>query len=446
MNMPFCDVCPIRNKCIQNLSLFNEKTGNKRIPPEDFCKKQYEKFGIEYDDFHKKVLILEANNVHSIKRIYDIEDEIKEAGISYEPLPLNITLMITEKCNLRCKYCYEVFSGNMKAKSMPFEIAKKAIDMYMTKGNIAKNGFPNWDLVGGEIFFEFDLLRQIVEYLISKYIELGYCPKKHLNFHLCSNGTLFTNEVKDWCLHLKNRIKYFGLGVSLDGPKIVHDMNRSNSFDRVMSSFDWWRTNFPDCSIKGTLNPDTIQYLEESVKFFVEDLKLPQFYINPTFEGPWTEELAIIYSEQLINIATYFLEHPEYNLLKNSNVLLDTRIHKNEPSNWCGSGIYMRAITPDGSIYPCLRAATSRLYKLGSLETGVDKERIKPFYFYTKYNDIDDCNSCKWVTNCPSCVMEWAEDTGDIYLRSTKFCLMTKARLLVSKYYCDQTKEEVRFN
>ena len=26
-------------------------------------------------------------------------------------LPLSVTLMLTEKCNLRCKYCYEFFPG-----------------------------------------------------------------------------------------------------------------------------------------------------------------------------------------------------------------------------------------------------------------------------------------------------------------------------------------------
>lgn len=446
MNMPFCDQCPIRNKCIQDLKLFHEVTGNKRIPPESFCKEQFSRFNEDYNDFQKKILILEAHNVHSLKRIYpEIIDEINEINDGYEPMPLTVTLMITEKCNLKCKYCYEVFSGNMKAKTMPFDTAKKVIDHYLTKDQIDQNGIPNWDLVGGEIFFEFDLLKDILDYLIAKYIELRLCPKRHLRFSLCTNGTLFTDEARKWCEDVKNRIGYFEIGVSLDGPKHVHDLNRCNSFDRVMKTFDWWRETFPDSAIKGTINPDTVKYLEESVRFYVEDLKLPMFYINPTFEGPWNEDLATEYSEQLINIATYFLAHPEYEVLKNSNILFDTRYEVKNPRNWCGSGVYMRAIDPEGSIYPCLRAATSKLCKLGHIDTGVDKERIKPFYFYTKYNDISECNDCRFTGACSSCVMEWKEDTGDIYIRSIRSCLMTKARLMVSEYYCKHTTEPVQW-
>lgn len=446
MNMPFCDICSIKNKCIQDLNLFHNTTGNKRIPPEYFCKSQYEKFNTPYDDFQKKVLITETDNVHSLKRIYpEIKDEISEVDMEYKQFPLSVTLMTTEKCNLKCKYCYEVFSGNMKAKSMDIDLAKKIIDFYMSEDQRNKSGVPNWDIVGGELFVEFELLKQIVDYLINKYIELNLCPRRYLFFSLCTNGTLFTDEIKKWCMEIKNRIGNLEIGISLDGPKHVHDLNRCNSFDRIMENFDWWRTNFPNSSIKGTINPDTVKYLAETVRFYIEDLKLPKFYINPTFEGPWNEELAEEYANQLIDIATYFLAHPEYRLLKNSNVLYDTRYEIKQPRNWCGSGIHMRAVTPDGTIYPCLRAATSKLYPIGHIDTGVDVEKLKPFYFYTKYNDVKECNNCKWIGMCPSCVMEWTEDTGDLYIRSTKSCLMTKARLMVSEYYCTHTEEPINF-
>ena len=111
-------------------------------------------------------------------------------------LPLSVTLMLTEKCNLRCKYCYEVFSGNMKAKTMPREVMRKGIDRYLNAETLALHSQINWDFVGGEVFVEFELLRDALDYLIQRYRELGLCPKKHLHISLCSNGTLFTPEVR----------------------------------------------------------------------------------------------------------------------------------------------------------------------------------------------------------------------------------------------------------
>lgn len=431
MNLPFCDSCKIRDKCLPDLRLFSQKTGNKRIPPEAFCRARYAALGLEYDDHQLLKLVEESGNPHSVRQIYPAITKY----LTCEGLPLTVTLMITEKCNLKCKYCYEVFAGNMHARSMSLETAKKAIDYY-TSPEIA-SGYPeiHWDIIGGEVFAELDLLKAVVAYLIEK---VG-ADKLHLS--LCSNGTLFTPEARRWCCQMRHTLAYFGVGVSLDGPKHVHDLNRSNSFDRLMESWDWWRAVFPECVIKGTVNPETLKYLNESVRFFVEDLKLPSFYINPTFEGPWTPQDALLYSEQLIDIAEYFLARPEYEVLKNSNIFHDTRYEISERRNWCGSGVYMRAITPDGGIYPCHRGATSQICKIGDLDSGVDPERVKPFFFYTKYNDEHACDDCEFASWCPSCAMEWVEGTGDLYMRSLRSCDMTRARLMVSKYYCERTAE-----
>ena len=128
-------------------------------------------------------------------------------------LPLSVTLMLTEKCNLRCKYCYEVFSGNMKAKTMPREVMRKGIDRYLNAETLALHSQINWDFVGGEVFVEFELLRDALDYLIQRYRELGLCPKKHLHISLCSNGTLFTPEVRAWCEAMRERIGFFGISV-----------------------------------------------------------------------------------------------------------------------------------------------------------------------------------------------------------------------------------------
>lgn len=360
-------------------------------------------------------------------------------------LPLSVTLMLTEKCNLKCKYCYEVFAGNMKAKTMSREVMRRGVDRYLNAETLALHPEINWDLVGGEVFVDFDLLRETLDYLIERYKALGLCPKKHLHVSLCSNGTRFTPEVRAWCEAMRERIGFFGISVSLDGCKAVHDSQRCGSFDALMDTFGWWRKTFPEGNTKGTIVPETMPHLFENVKFFVEDLKLPRFYINPTFEGPWTEKDAAIYAEQLTACAEYFLDRPEYRLLQNSNLLLPMHIRVEGKRNWCGCGTHMRAITPDGTIYPCLRGATSRLCPLGHIDTGEDRQKLVPFFLYTKYNDDKDCAACDFATHCPSCVMQWKEDTGDIYFRSKSMCILTRVRCLVSKYYSEHTREDLSF-
>ena len=122
-----------------------------------------------------------------------------------------VTLTLTNTCNLQCTYCYE---ANKSSKRMPFEVAKEIIDKEMN----ADEGMEiEFDMFGGEPFLVFDLMKQIADYLVQ-----NYAQRKWLIF-ATTNGTLVHGEIQDW---LKNR-PFFYCGLSLDGNKLMHDINRS---------------------------------------------------------------------------------------------------------------------------------------------------------------------------------------------------------------------------
>lgn len=72
-----------------------------------------------------------------------------------------LTLVVTENCNLACKYCYEVHKNN-KGK-MSFEVAKKAIDMVID--TMSDESIFYLDFMGGEPFLEIDLMDKICDYM-----------------------------------------------------------------------------------------------------------------------------------------------------------------------------------------------------------------------------------------------------------------------------------------
>ena len=453
MNLPFCDQCRVNKSCIQDLALFKKISGNKRIPPEEYCAKQHAANNVYMGDWYKNILVRSLENPTSLYPVFpelkkDIEtliEESKAAGNNTEylfrKLPMSVTLMLTERCNLACKYCYERFSGNLQPKTMSRETVDKTLDRYLTPETLKLNESIIWDLIGGEIMVEFDLLKYTTESIIERYKQYGVCPR-NITLSFCTNGTLFTPEKREWLEKIKKTIGLLNLGLSLDGIKECHDLCRNNSFDRVMEHFDWWKKTFPESGIKGTISPDNLKYLSRNVLFYVEELKLPQFYINPTFEGPWTDEHVALYGDELTKCAEYFLDHQEYKVLDNSNLFMNVGVRRTTKENWCGCGTHMRGVSPDGDIYPCLRAVTSDLCKLGNLDTGEDRNKLVPFYLYTRYNDDHECQACEIVQYCPSCAMQWVEDTGDLFFRSKKLCQMTKVRYQVSKWYFDHMTKE----
>ena len=64
----------------------------------------------------------------------------------------NISLIVTERCNLSCVYCYE---HNKSAKQMTFDVAKKIIDEELI--NLDKYEYMI-DFFGGEPFLNFELI------------------------------------------------------------------------------------------------------------------------------------------------------------------------------------------------------------------------------------------------------------------------------------------------
>ena len=95
-----------------------------------------------------------------------------------------ITLELTERCNMRCKYCiyhdgqggYREFGSN----EMTFEIAKLAIDDLIKHSADEKSIFVSF--YGGEPLLRFDLIKKCVD----------YCEKiesKNISYAITTNGT-----------------------------------------------------------------------------------------------------------------------------------------------------------------------------------------------------------------------------------------------------------------
>lgn len=137
---------------------------------------------------------------------------------------LQLTLIVTEDCNLECKYC--IYSGIYKyervrnKKSMPFLVARKSIDYFMTEHfsrirRINPIVRPSIGFYGGEPLLEFDLITKIRKYCSDKY------PNLDIIWNLTTNGTLLSGEVTRFLVE-----NDFLVSISLDGPEEEHDRNR----------------------------------------------------------------------------------------------------------------------------------------------------------------------------------------------------------------------------
>lgn len=180
-------------------------------------------------------------------------------------------LMLTDQCNLACKYCF--IEGGMplshKFSLMAEATAHKAIDLFINKAHLCDDPEhkPAIIFYGGEPTLNWEVLRSTVLY-IRKKIDGGELPQK-TEVNLITNGTLLDKQMVDFI-----KEENVSLSISLDGQGTFNDArvfhNGSISTNKVLQSFDLLRQADIPISISCTINPYNQKHIREITQWFCE--------------------------------------------------------------------------------------------------------------------------------------------------------------------------------
>lgn len=327
----------------------------------------------------------------------------------------NVTLTLTETCNLDCIYCYE---ANKSTGHLSVELAKKIIDEEMNRNDGVE--LVNFDYFGGEPFVEFERMKEIHEYLLQ-----GKWKKK-FSVSICTNGTLVHGKIKKWLLEHRNEIY---LGLSFDGNKSMQDCNRSNSFDKIDIDFfaKWSKTP----TVKMTISPLTLPTLAEGVIFLHN--KGFNVSCNLAHNIDWNGEQNIsILASELSKLIEYYLENPNIKPCR----MLDFPIQHvvAEPpqmiKKWCGTGNYMVAYDVQGNSYACQFFMPLSIGK--EMACSAKKHEIPS---EININSLDTrCRKCPMVTICPMCLGANYSESQSFFTRSESYCKCMKVVFLANSY------------
>jgi len=362
-----------------------------------------------------------------------------------------VTFVVTENCNLRCKYCYETQKSN---KTMFFDMAKKAVDYLLNNQQYIVADAIILEFIGGEPFLEIELVDKITDYFKVKSYRDNHKWAKNYRINISSNGTLYSDErvVK----YIKKNNGVLNVGISIDGNKEKHDLQRvypdgSGTYDDVIRNIEQWKKDFYEPKTKVTIGHDDLPYMKDSI-IHLWNLGLEEVPANIVFEDVWQEGDDAVFEKQLKKLADYTIDNRLWQ--KNNCTLFDTQVgypvsKKDLNSNWCGAG-RMLAIDADGNFYPCLRYLGMSLnnqkpYIIGNCIDGLDFERIRPFmaldYISQSTAECLECeisNGCAW---CQGSNYDFA-DTETNYQRQINVCQMHKARVRANNYLWGRLENE----
>ena len=360
----------------------------------------------------------------------------------------NITFIVTKDCQLACKYCYLI--GKNEKERMSWQVAKSAIDYILDNEDKFREESIIWDFIGGEPFLEIELINRICDYLKIEMYKRNHHWFNSYQFSFSTNGINYhTKEVQDF---IKKNHKHLSIGITIDGTKNKHDLNRiwkgegpeKGSYEDVVKNIPLWLTQFPNAATKVTISSADIQYIKESV-LHLYTLGIHEVNINVVFEDVWNEGDDLLFEDQLIQLADAIIDNDYYQEYACSffNETIGKPMDKElDNQNWCGAG-KMLAVDAQGNFYPCTRFASYSLREkkpiiIGNVRDGIDQNKLRPFLTLDRTTQSPQkCIDCEVASGCAWCQGENydAADSNTIYQRSTAICKMHKARVRANNYY-----------
>lgn len=364
----------------------------------------------------------------------------------------SITFVITQDCNLRCKYCY--MTSKNQENIMSYETGKRAIDYFLTNSNLFTADAVVLEFIGGEPLLEIDLMDRLTDYFKLRAYELDHKWFTFFRVSISTNGILYSTEKVQ--KYIKKNAGKVSIGITIDGTKEKNDLQRvypdgSGTYEDIVKNVSLWKKQFPGATTKVTIGHDDLPYIKESI-IHLWNLGLKEVPANVVFEDVWEEGDDIIFYNQLRELADYIIENNmwlEYNTSLFSQGIGYPLSEEELRKNSCGTGT-MIAVDARGNLYPCIRFMDYSLnnekgYVTGNIYDGINREKLRPFYALNVKNQSDEeCINCDVASGCQWCTGYNYDESGDgtIFRRSKSICKLHKARVRANNYLWSRLERE----
>ncbi|MBQ3714924.1 MAG: radical SAM protein [Fibrobacter sp.] len=358
---------------------------------------------------------------------------------------MRILLSLTEKCNLRCSYCYYKKSQEERCAEMSDEVREAALRFALDKTIEFKQNALALTFFGGEPLLCFDAIRKSVDFLKENVqrrrseLPEDFGVKLAIN----TNGTLLNKEILEY-LDRENIIIY----LSLDGPASRHDISRRTVNGK--GSFDIIAPFIPElvrqnAFVLSVVTRNNIAGLADSVKW-TKDQGFTQIQNMVDFDGHWTVDEMNALAAEYYKLVEFWYEIKKQ---KSDFYIQSVQDHVlyhvlNLKMKQCSCDILKGTvgIATNGNIFPCSRFITSKPnppYLLGNV---LDKEchvfdgPVAQEVYRFLETDKKECEGCGIIRRCSAheCGCTSFYTTGSLWGVSPEVC--THERILTA--ICDE--------
>lgn len=346
--------------------------------------------------------------------------------------PINILIKpASSSCNLKCRYCF--YNDVVENR----EIKNYGVMSLDTLECLVKNAFEygehfvGFAFQGGEpTLAGMDFYRKLIE-LQEKY----NVKDIRVNNAIQTNGTMIDDE---WArfLHENN----FLVGLSLDGPKEIHDINRvdkigSGSYSKIEKTIELFDKYKVEYNILCVVTKLVARHVEKVYRYYSKKgfqyLQfipcLDQLGVEPG-KNPYSLTPEI-YGDFLIKLFGFwyrdFMSGKRVSIRMFDNIAHMLMGHPAEACDMQGCCSANIVVESDGSVYPCdfyvIDEWRTGNIKENSLMEMLQGEKAKAFVEVSK-GTSDHCRDCEYLSICRGgCRRHYEPINGD-KLEKNYFC------------------------
>ena len=331
-----------------------------------------------------------------------------------------ITIMLTDKCNLACPYCYltKVLKKRNETKSISLDFAKKGIDDFFALNEPALRFFAE-----GEPTAEFDTIVKLWEYANHK-------SNGKLYTEIQTNG-FFSPKICDW---IKNHIDM--TWISCDGSTEFQNFyrptkNQKESSVVVERNIKALASSNKRLGIRTSIGFRNIDRQIELIDYF-DSLGVKAIFINRIFKEIDSAEPSKE-TVPALDYAKRFLEAKKYASKKGIFYSSFWVVNFDEPVEYfCASHLPTPHLTPLGYVTACDIVTDITHTNLDKLIYGkydelnnriiYDDENIS-YLQNRKVSNLPKCNSCDIKTFCGGyCLAETINQYGSDLGNNQEIC------------------------
>lgn len=361
---------------------------------------------IKRDEPAARVLraVLERSDRKRAKILASVLRTVRREGrsaVQAEQPPLHALILkpVGDRCNLRCRYCF-----NRSEKKEPFTLMSKAVLERAVSAALAVGSDPvHFIWHGGEpLLAGVDFFQQAVA-MQEKDNHSGRAVRNSVQ----TNGTLLNDQ---WIEFFRQN--EFSISISLDGPEHCHNRHRRHpggqgSYHQVLNSIRRLQTHQMNFGVLAVVTRNMEATPQEFFDFFV-DQGIKGFQVSPC---AWPTELAVSPEEYADFVAGVFdtwlnSDMPEMRVGPLENIAAALL---GQPPALCwmaGTCSGFVRIEPDGKVWPCCdRTLPSGEYCWGNileqdLPVMLRSPQAEKFRAAENKCRQTSCVDCQWSFAC----------------------------------------------